>query len=206
MTSDLNALIERVIELDAKATPGPWKPEYREYAHRKGWPACGPDCKPDRVYLESAEDAAQFRGEREMHASKSDFVDDVLGPDGKHVVCLGGHDYDDSGTIEPSDAELIAAYRTAAPQLALACQRLAQENERLTKNAKVGPEHDNHHNAAQCPYCRPTLDKETANLSRLRARLEEVDAARKEGGMALVKALAGIRQFLASRPTEDQAR
>lgn len=135
MTAEqLTTLVDRVRALDQAATSGPWTRKNTESRHRKGAPVCVSGEAILRVEMDTPEEAAKYpvyNGERELHVIDTGYVEDVLGPDGRHVVCLGGHDYDDCGNIEPNDAALIAEFRTLCPQLAEEARRLRDERDNL---------------------------------------------------------------------------
>ena len=49
----------------------------------------------------------------------------------------------------------------------------AEDYDRDIKAAKFAPLGDNHHNAAQCPYCNPKYTEQAKTIERLRAELED---------------------------------
>lgn len=74
-------------------------------------------------------------------------------------------------------------------QLIDAVRALLDKLDGLRKIARTGVELDNHHNAAMCPYCRPTLEDER---EKLRALLGALAAARKVLDGAIVRGVSGL--------------
>lgn len=116
------AQIAAIRQRAEQATPGPWVVDYMELHHRKGSPNCLERCaagiKPDRVYHQSAEEAARQKyTETEIHVMvQRDVVVDVVAANEEHVVC-NGHDYNDGGYVSPQNAEFIAHSREDIPFL-----------------------------------------------------------------------------------------
>lgn len=111
-----------------RATPGPWE-VLGETMHGSPGLACEASCGlglvPKRI--ERAGDVEGFSylpPDTKIHVLVGEEVEDVIGPDGQHVVCLGGHDYDDKGVMDMQDAEFIAHARTDVPALIAEIERL----------------------------------------------------------------------------------
>ena len=103
-------------------TPGPWQVKYYQSSHCVGSPYCRETCgkKPEVVILETRPAAGSDRPcATEVHVVENrSYVEDIVDSHDAHVVCLGGHEYDDCGNIGVADALLIAA----SPDLLAACK------------------------------------------------------------------------------------
>lgn len=81
--------------------------------------------------------------------------------------------------------DATANYHRENSRLFRAAATLQARNEALTKEltsartmARLGIEGDNHHNAAMCPYCVPSLESQREQVAALTARAEEAETER----------------------------
>lgn len=94
------------------ATAGPWTAMRMTAHHSAGSTICLETCGRGEVPLSTTRETWG-----ECHLMSFDHIDDIISANRDHVVCCGGHGYDDSGYVSVPDAEFIAHAREDIPRL-----------------------------------------------------------------------------------------
>ncbi len=119
--------LEAIKAREAEATKGPWRAAYSEQEHRTGSLMCKDTCGNGDIPIRITQlkPSIDWPGTEGHVMCDRSSVDDVISETtDEHVVCCGGHDYDDCGFVSPSDAEFIAHARQDVPALIAEVERL----------------------------------------------------------------------------------
>lgn len=115
--TDTNDPLDQIRQQLGKITPGRWAVAYSRLRVRDNAPVAVERIAMGEIPIASEPATDEWRGHRGHILTFEDrgFVNDIVGEDGAHIVCLGGHEYDDSGAVSVADGEFIAQAPGSSP-------------------------------------------------------------------------------------------